>query len=156
MTHAHSDEPEMVGGLAQQAAGRLVSTGKSSGNSTSLTSSPNGPAAMTPCNRKEFAVALAHLTAMKRTAELSKIQTEAWHRALGVFDAETINAAILEMALTETRFPEVGDLYQICRRRAIQSGKLKVPYSAHGGQSDSKVPTQAELKEVAARFGLRV
>lgn len=99
---------------------------------------------------------MAHLTALKRSASLTDLQLIAWHAALGVFDAETVNAAVLEMALTEVRFPEVGDLYQICRRRAIAAGKIVIGYSPMGGTSDSKIPKQSELREIANRFGLKI
>lgn len=87
---------------------------------------------------------------------MTDLQLVAWHAAIGTFDVETINAAVLEIALTETRFPEVGDLYQICRRRAVKSGKLTLPYKPNGGNSDDKIPTQAEIREIAARFDLKV
>jgi hypothetical protein len=87
--------------------------------------------------------------ALKRTAELTAPQVRAWHAVLSVFPVEVINAAVLEMVMTETRFPEVGDLYQICRRT------LPKAYSPMEG-GDPKRPSKAEIKSVADRLGLKV
>lgn len=111
---------------------------------------------MTPCSLDEFKRAMSHLVVLKRTSAFTPLQFQTWHHALGMFDVETINAAVLEMALVETRFPEVGDLYQICRRRAIKADKLQILYSPHSGNADSKIPSQDELRLIAARFGLAV
>ena len=99
---------------------------------------------------------MAYLTALKRTADLTKLQLTAWQGALGHFRAEVINAAVIEMALTETRFPEVGDLYQICRRIAVKRGDLTEPYSPHGTGENNGRPSASEIKAVAARLGLEV
>lgn len=94
-------------------------------------------------------MSMAALVALKRSAEMTRPQVKAWHAVLGRFPIEVINAAVLEMALTETRFPEVGDLYQICRRR------LPKQYSPMG-ETDSKRPSRDEIRDVAGRLGLRV
>lgn len=93
---------------------------------------------------------------MKRTAALDEIQTIAWHNALGGFSPEILNAAVLEIALTDNRFPEVGDLYQACRRRAIRAGLVKIPYSPLGGDKESASVTEEEIRGIASRFGLKV
>ena len=93
---------------------------------------------------------------MKRTAELSKLQLTAWEGVLGGFRAEVINAAVIEMVLTETRFPELGDLYQICRRIAVKRGDIAEPYSPHGTGETNGRPTAGEIKAVASRLGLEV
>lgn len=108
------------------------------------------------CPPEAFARAMAHLTALKRTADLTKVQLSAWQGVLGHFRAEIVNAAVLEMVLTETRFPEVGDLYQICRRLAIKRGDIVEPYSPHGTGETSGRPTAGEIKAVAERLGLEV
>lgn len=87
---------------------------------------------------------------MKRTADLTKGQIEAWYGVLGGFPAEVVNSAVLEIALTKDRFPEVGDLYQICRRM------IPKEYSPMGGDRDSERPTKREIREVAERLGLKV
>jgi hypothetical protein len=54
------------------------------------------------------------------------------------------------MCLTETRFPEVGDLYTICRRR------MPKEYSALGDGRETERPSKSEVKAVAERLGLEV
>jgi hypothetical protein len=97
---------------------------------------------------------MAYLTATKRTASLTGLQLDAWFATLGVFPAEVVNTAVLEMALTDTRFPELGDLYQICRTKAIKAGLLPDPYIPTG---DGKPKlTLAEIRTIGERFQLRV
>jgi len=92
---------------------------------------------------------------MKRTAALTDIQLEAWYGVLSGFSAAVVNMAVVEMVLTETRFPELGDLYQICLRVAIKRGDIKLPYSPHGtGDEKTSRPTDAEIRGVAERLGL--
>jgi hypothetical protein len=90
------------------------------------------------------------LTALKRTNDMTRPQVEAWFAVLGIFPVEVVNAAVIEICLTETRFPEVGDLYQICRR------SIPVPYCPMGEQRTDGRPTKAEVSEVAKRLGLKV
>ncbi len=99
---------------------------------------------------------MARLCAMKRTADLTENQLDAWHGALGGFGIEIVNAAVIELALTETRFPELGDLFQICRRLAIKRGDIKLPYSPHGEVGKIDRPTEAEIRVVAAQLGMDV
>ncbi len=99
---------------------------------------------------------MARLCAMKRTAEMTETQLDAWHGALGGFGIGIISAAVIELALTETRFPELGDLYQICRRIAIKRGEIKLPYSPHGEVGKIDRPTEAEIRVVAAQLGMEV
>jgi len=107
------------------------------------------------CDTTSFAKSMAHLCAMKRTAALTDIQLEAWYGVLSGFSAAVVNMAVVEMVLTETRFPELGDLYQICLRVAIKRGDIKLPYSPHGtGDEKTSRPTDAEIRGVAERLGL--
>lgn len=80
----------------------------------------------------------------------------AWHAALGSFTPEVINTAVLELAVTENRFPELGDLFQACRRLAIRAGLIEIPYSPHGSDKDAVNVTPAEIREIASRFSLKV
>jgi len=94
---------------------------------------------------------------MKRTVQLTRTQLTAWHSVLGVFDTDIVNAAMLELALTDSRFPELGDLYQLCREKSFKCGRRERPYSPHGqGEKDASKPTTSEIREIAARFGLKV
>jgi hypothetical protein len=98
---------------------------------------------------------MAHLTAMKRTADLTPIQVQTWHGALGGFAPQIVNAAVLEMALTDVRFPELGDLYQLCRAKAIKAGHMTEPYNPIGQPKKTEI-TSAEIREIAGRLGLDV
>lgn len=79
---------------------------------------------------------------------MSSVQVKAWYAVLGQFPATVINAAVIELCLTEVRFPEVGDLYAICRR------SLPKEYAPMGDTSER--PTKSEVRRVAERLGLEV
>jgi hypothetical protein len=118
---------------------------------TNLVSAAGSPSAnLVLCNRAEFARAMATLTALKRTASLDDIQIQAWYAVLGGFPATIINAAVLEISLTDNRFPEVGDLYQICRRC------LPRPYAPFASDTDATRPTKSEIAAIAERIGLPI
>lgn len=108
------------------------------------------------CPPMEFAKSMAYLSAMKRTASLTDLQMTAWHNVLGVFDVDIVNAAVLEIALTDNRFPEVGDLYQSCRRHALKAGRMKLSYPPSSSDKDEGRPQMSELREIGDRFGLPV
>lgn len=154
MTNSH-DEPERLGTAATTAARRISSNAnKPASNSSSELSRIGQPNVKPPipCKPADFARAMAHLTAMKRTAELTKIQLDTWHGALGGFSAEVINVAVLEIALTDVRFPELGDIYKICRRNAIKGGQMDEPHQPEG----RKEITPQEIRDIAARLNLKV
>jgi hypothetical protein len=50
------------------------------------------------------------------------------------------------------RFPEFGDVYNLCRRQAIQKGLIEQPYSPHS-QVDQKI-TSNEIETIGAALGL--
>lgn len=103
-----------------------------------------------------MAKALAHLCALKRTAGFDEIQTLAWFGALSAFPDWIINRAVLELATSETRFPEFGDVYQLCRRQALKAGILKPPeYSPNGGEKTERKITNDEIHTIGAALGLR-
>lgn len=99
---------------------------------------------------------MAHLAALKRTAALTDLEMTAWHNALGVFDVDILNAAVLQIALTDAKWPEVGDLFQLCRKLAFKTGRLRREYVPNGSDRDIDMPSLAEIREIAARFGLKV
>lgn len=92
---------------------------------------------------------------MKRTADLTDLQMTTWYGVLSGFSTRTLNRAMLELVLSESRFPELGDLYQTCRRVAHETGELQRTYSPHA-ETDSKRPTKAEIQAIAERLGLDV
>jgi hypothetical protein len=74
----------------------------------------------------------------------------AWYAVLAGFPVSVLNAAVLEIALTKERFPEVGDLYAICRR------SLPKGYSPMGDGKENDRPSKGEIRAVAERLGLEV
>jgi len=98
----------------------------------------------------EFAKALCCLTGAKRTADLTREQVEVWYAVLRDFPVEIVNRAVLEICLMETRFPELGDLYQICRR------SFPLPYCPMGETRTDGRPSKAELIAAGERLGLKV
>lgn len=139
-----------------EAAKRLLTEGSDSktGNSRSLRTGP--PNELARCGPMDFAKAIAHLCAMKRTANLTKIEADAWHAVLGGFSPRVLNRAVLDLALSESQFPDLGDLYQACRRVAIRLGEIKEPYSPHAGTVENRGPTSDELARIATALGLQV
>jgi hypothetical protein len=93
---------------------------------------------------------MATLAVLKRTTDFTEPEIAAWFAVLGGFPATIINAAVLEIALTDKRFPEVGDLYQICRRSLPRS------YAPFATETDASRPTKSEIAAIAARIGLPI
>ena len=103
-------------------------------------------------SKPEFSKAMAHLTAMKRTADFTPEQVHTWHMGLSAFPAWIVNRAVIELATSTDRFPEFGDVYNLCRRQAIQKGLIEQPYSPHS-QVDQKI-TSNEIETIGAALGL--
>lgn len=93
---------------------------------------------------------MANLSALKRTADMTTIELKAWYAVLAGFPSTVLNRAIIEVALTKERFPDVGDLYQICRR------SLPKRYCAHGDGEESSRLAPSEIAAVAERLGLQI
>jgi len=99
---------------------------------------------------------MAHLCAMKRTANLTDTQMDIWHGVLSGFRPEIINRATLELGVSADRFPELGDIWKICRREAIRRGEIEVAYSPSGNDKDIDRPGTEEMKALAERLGLKI
>ena len=92
---------------------------------------------------------MSHLTALKRTADFTAEQIVTWYGGLSAFPAWIVNRAVIELATSTDRFPEFGDVYNLCRRQAIQKGLIQQPYS----QTDIKI-TSNEIETIGAALGL--
>lgn len=101
------------------------------------------------------ATALAHLCALKRTSNFTDLQVDAWYGGLSAFPDWIINRAVLELATSETRFPEFGDVYQLCRRHALKTGIMKQPEVSQytDGKTERKV-TNDEIHTIGSALGL--
>lgn len=139
------DEPTSIGAAVKQVANRQVSQPAS----THL--------AVTPLKttKAEFSKAMAHLCALKRTAGFSDVQIAAWHAALGAFPIHLVNRSVLILAASQERFPEFGDVFQICRQEGYRTGYLKKPYCPTGDAKDTTV-TAAEIDTMGEALGLKV
>ena len=102
--------------------------------------------------RADFSRAMAHLCAMKRTVAFTSEQITTWYGGLSAFPEWIVNRAVIELATSTDRFPEFGDVYNLCRRQAIQKGLIEQPYSPHS-QVDQKI-TSAEIETIGAALGL--
>lgn len=129
------------------ALGDVLRTGNRSGSTPTRKPSVDSLPKQTV---QEFAKAMTALVALKRTANLTEEQVTAWYAVLSGFPAPVLNAAVIEMALTKERFPEVGDLYAICRR------SLPKDYSPMGTGQENDQPSKREIRAVAERLGLEV
>ncbi len=81
---------------------------------------------------------------------MTDLQMKAWYAVLADFPATVLNRAIIEVALTKEKFPDVGDLYQICRK------SLPKRYSAHGDGKECEKLAPSEIAAVAERLGLKI
>lgn len=138
---------EKLGTLVPQVAARAANR---NGSSATLTRSPASSLPIRT-SAKDFARAIAALVALKRSADLTELQVNAWYAVLGDFPIEVVNAAIIEVCLTQVRFPEVGDLYEICRREMP-----KDKYAPLGSGRENERPSGREIALVAQRLGLKV
>ena len=93
------------------------------------------------------------MSILKRTSDFTDAQVEGWYAVLGCFPNWMLNRAVIEMSASESRFPEVGDLYRLCRKEAIKRGIIKLPYSANAGSGDVSI-TSAEIRDIGAALGL--
>jgi hypothetical protein len=92
---------------------------------------------------------------LKRTAAFDETQIAAWYGGLAAFPDWIINRAVLELATSETRFPEFGDVYQLCRRHALKTGIMKQPELSQfsDGKTERKV-TNDEIHTIGSALGL--
>lgn len=102
-----------------------------------------------------MAKALAHLCALKRTAGFDETQIAAWYGGLSAFPDWIINMAVLELATSETRFPEFGDVYQLARKHAFKAGVMKrLEVSQYtDGKTERKI-TNDEIHTIGSALGL--
>jgi hypothetical protein len=104
--------------------------------------------------RAEFAKALAHLAALKRTTEFTDLQILAWYNGLSAFPIWIINRSVLRLATSQERFTEFGDVYQLCRREAICAGLLKEPFARAG--NEEKILPLRDIESLGNAMGLQV
>jgi len=98
---------------------------------------------------------LAHLCALKRTADFTKQQALSWSAGLESFPAWVINRAVITLATSQERFPEFGDVYQLCRREAIQAGLMVEPYVSTGDGTKPLIQRD-EITTIGDALGLVV
>lgn len=104
--------------------------------------------------RQEFAGLMMLLTGLKRTAQMDKHQLRAHYKILGIFSMPVINRAVLELTLSDSRFPDIGDLYQCCRRHAIKADEMKEPYCPNGDPKKDRQITNDEIHTIGSALGL--
>lgn len=83
------------------------------------------------------------------------MQIAAWYGALAAFPDWIINRAVLELATSETRFPEFGDVYQLARKHALKEGVLKQPeYCPNGSEKTERKITNDEIHSIGRALQL--
>ncbi len=102
------------------------------------------------CSDEDFAKAMWALTSLKRTAALTDEQVDAWHCVLKRFPAKVLNLAVVELAVSDTRFPELADLFSLCQR------KMPRAYCPNRGNDDLGKPTPSVVESIARDLGLDV
>jgi hypothetical protein len=113
-------------------------------NGVSRQTTPRSPASSTPT---AFVQTMATLCAMKRTADFTDQQMLAWFAALGHFPASVLSRAVVQLSLQETRFPELGDLYAICRAKTAA-------YAPNGNGDAAGKPSNKDVEEIARKLSL--
>ena len=111
---------------------------------------PTKPPSSSSCSPKEFAKAIWALTSLKRTSDFTGDQTKAWYCVLKRFPAQVINLSVVELATSETRFPELADLFRKCH------AKMPKDYCPMGDSTDAGRPSPQLVKQIAADMGLDV
>ena len=92
---------------------------------------------------------LERLCSMKRVVSLTDHQCETWLAVLSVFPESVVNAAILEIGLSEDPFPDLGKLVINCeRRRRTEAGTMP--------QDGVKRLGSGMVKAVAAALQLKI
>lgn len=81
---------------------------------------------------------------------MTAIELKSWYAVLADFPGQVLNRAIIEVALTKEKFPDVGDLYQLCRK------SLPKRYSPHGDGKEFDNLAASEIAAVAERLGLKI
>lgn len=100
------------------------------------------------CTRAEFGQAIAVLTSAKRTSDFTQEQLRVWYAFLAGYRAATIRRAVETLVVTETRFPELSELFKLCRRIEPPD----VPYGPNG-TGDLRPAYEVELQAIADRIG---
>jgi hypothetical protein len=90
------------------------------------------------------------LTTLKRTSNFTKQQLSAWFCVLRRFPAKVVNLSVVELATSETRFPEVADLFRLCQR------KMPRAYVPMAGDDDMGKPGKDVVRQIAQDMGLTV
>lgn len=103
------------------------------------------------CSLQDFVAAMKVLTILKRTTAFTTEQAAGWYAALAHFRHTTINRAVLQLSASQDRFPELSDLFQLCRKIEPPT----VPY-APNGDGCLKPIYSAEIEAIAARLRLEV
>lgn len=121
---------------------------------SSLVSSSEKPLTTTPslvfCSVTEFGEAIRVLSRLKRTANFTEEELLAWYAVLRRFPARVVNLAVVELATSETRFPEVADLFRKCQ------SKMPRGYCPNRGDDDLGKPTPSVVESIARDLGLDV
>jgi hypothetical protein len=104
----------------------------------------------TGLSKKEFFRAMVALTTLKRTSNFTKQQLSAWFCVLRRFPAKVVNLSVVELATSETRFPEVADLFRLCQR------KMPRAYVPMAGDDDMGKPGKDVVRQIAQDMGLTV
>lgn len=90
------------------------------------------------------------MTSLKRTSDFTEEQANAWYCVMKRFPAKVINLAVVELATSQTRFPELADLFSLCQRRTPKA------YCPMAGDDDPGKPTATTVAEIAKELGLSV
>lgn len=102
------------------------------------------------CSDEDFVKAMLVLTTLKRTAAFTAEQVDGWHCALKRFPAKVLNLSVVELAVSETRFPELADLFRLCQR------KMPRAYVPMAGDDDMGKPGKDVVRQIAQDMGLTV
>lgn len=98
---------------------------------------------------------MAHLCAMKKTTEFTDIQINVWYAILQRFPDWAVNRSVISLGLSSEDFPDVGDMYRLCREQMRKAGLISEPYAPYGTGERSQL-TADELDTIGRDLSLVV
>jgi len=113
-----------------RSTGQLLSERQSRNHSDSHAISPTSSTTTTRISTHDFAEMIAILCTSKLHVELDKAQMQVWWKLLCPFSSKTIRKAILLVSCRSDPFPNLGMIFEECRRvegAADEGAARKIP-----------------------------
>jgi hypothetical protein len=93
--------------------------------------------------------ALERMCSAKMAAEFTRHQSETWCAALGVFPVGVANRALLEIAMSDDPFPNLGKVIMRCQAEMAKRSTVV-------SQVDTSKPMRSTINAVAKAFEIKL